>query len=160
MIPPGTSVSVRTAEAIDSKGAEAGQSYRCTVESPVMVNGQQVVARGADCVLRIGELKEAGRLSGNAELKLELTAMRVNKDLIDVSSDPAAVQGAGKGKGTAVKTGVGAAAGAALGGIFGGGKGAAIGAGAGAGAGVAAAAMTHGPQIKVGAETVLTFVTH
>ena len=160
VIPAGTSVSVRTVEAIDSKGAEPGQSYRCTVESPVVVDGQQIVARGADCVLRIAETREAGRLTGNAELKLEMTALRVNKDLVDVSSEPAAVQGAGKGKGTAIKTGVGAAAGAALGGIFGGGRGAAIGAGAGAGAGVATAALTHGPQVKVAPETVLTFVTH
>lgn len=159
-LPAGTSVSVRTVEAIESKGAEPGQSYRCTVESPIVAEGKQLVARGADCVLRIVETKEADRLSGNAELKLELTAVRVDRDLIDVSSEPAAVQGAGKGKGTAIKTGVGAAAGAALGGIFGGGKGAAIGASAGAGAGVAVAAVTRGLQVRVAPETVLSFVTH
>src|SRR4051812_29292056 len=82
-IPAGTSVSVRTVEAIDSKSAEPGQSYRCTVESPIVADGQQMVARGADCILRIAETKEAGRLSGHAELKLELTAIRVDKDLVD-----------------------------------------------------------------------------
>ncbi|WP_419806293.1 hypothetical protein [Terriglobus sp.] len=151
---------MRTVEAIDSKQAEAGQSYRCTVESPVVVDGQPLVSRGADCVLRIAETKEAGRLTGNAELKLELVAVREGKELVDVSSDPAAVAGSGKGKATVTKAGIGAAAGAGLGAIFGGRRGAAIGAGAGTGAGVATAALTRGPQVKVAPETVLTFVTH
>ena len=84
----------------------------------------------------------------------------VGKELVDVSSDPAALASSGKGAGTATKAGIGAAAGAGLGAIFGRGKGAAIGAGSGAGVGVATAALTRGPQVKVAPETVLTFVTH
>ncbi len=159
-VPAGTTVSVRTLDAIHSRQAEVGQSYRCTVESPVSVSGTQIVARGADCILRIVETKDAGQLTGKSELKLELAQIRVDKELIDVSSEPATLESAGKGKSTAAKTGIGAAAGAGLGSLFGGKKGAAVGAGAGAGAGVATAALTHGPEIKVAAETVLNFVIH
>ena len=73
-LPSGTSVSVRTVEAIDSKQTEVGQSYRCTVDAPVVVKGDQLVARGADCVLQIVETRDAGKLTGKAELKLECTA--------------------------------------------------------------------------------------
>jgi hypothetical protein len=160
VIPPGTSVSVRTLDAIESRQTQVGQSYRCTIESPILISGTQIVARGADCVLRIVETKDAGHLTGKSELKLELAQIRVDKDLVDVGSDPSTVESAGKGKSTAVKTGVGTAVGAGLGGLFGGKRGAAIGAGAWAGAGVATAALTHGPEIKVAPETVLNFVIH
>ena len=157
-LPAGTQVRVRTLDRIESHKAEVGQSYRCTVEAPVVVRGTEVVARGADCVLRVTETKEAGKLTGTSSLKLEVSQIRVGKDLLDVGSDPSAMESAGKGKSTGIKTGVGAAAGAGLGGLLGGRKGAAIGAGAGAGAGVATAALTQGPQIKVAPETVLNFV--
>jgi hypothetical protein len=159
-IPAGTTVSIRTLDPIDSRQVEVGQSYRCTVEAPILAAGKQIVARGADCILRVVESKEAGRLTGTSELKLELAQIRIDKDLVDVSSDPSSEESAGKGKSTGVKTGIGAAAGAGLGGLFGGKKGALIGAGTGAGAGVAAAALTHGPQIKVAPETILTFLVH
>jgi hypothetical protein len=159
-IATGTAVSVRTLDAIESRQTQVGQSYRCTIEAPILVSGTQIVARGADCILRITETKDAGHLTGRSELKLELAQIRVDKDLVDVSSDPSTVESTGKGKSTAVKTGVGAAVGAGLGSIFGGKKGAAIGAGTGAGVGVATAALTHGPEIKVASETVLNFVIH
>ena len=157
VIPAGTQITIRTIDSIQSKNAEAGQSYRCTVDSPVMAGGKQVVAKGADCVLRIVEMKSAGKLRGSNELELTLSELRAGEDLVPVNSEPTAVAGKGKGKSTAMRTGIGAAAGAGLGAVLGGGKGAAIGSGVGAGAGAASSAMTHGPEIKVAPETLLTF---
>ena len=156
-IPVGTQIKIRTVNRIESRQSEVGQDYRCTVDAPVQIDGKNVVAKGADCILRIVETKKAGKLNGASELQLELTQVRAGKDLVSMNSDPAVIESAGKGKLTGIKTGVGAAAGAAIGGIFGG-KGAVIGGGAGAGAGLATAALTHGPEIKVVPETVLTFV--
>lgn len=159
-IPAGTQVTIRTVDRIESRKAEVGQSYRCTVDAPVAAAGREIASKGADCILRVVETKQAGKLTGSSELKLELAQIRVGKDLLDVDSDPSAMESKGKGKSSAVKTGVGAVAGAGLGGLFGGKRGAAIGAGAGAGAGAATAALTHGPEIKVAPETVLNFVIH
>jgi outer membrane lipoprotein SlyB len=64
--------------------------------------------------------------------------------------------GLGKNKRTAEFLGGGAAIGGIVGAFLGGAKGAAIGAGAGAGSGVAAQALTKG-EIRVEAETILTF---
>jgi hypothetical protein len=74
-----------------------------------------------------------------------------------VNTDQWTRTGASRGKNTAAKVGGGAALGAIIGAIAGGGKGAAIGAGVGAGAGTGAQAVTHGEQIVVKPETLLTF---
>ena len=157
-IPKGTQISVRTLDAIQSKQSEVGQSYRCTMEAPVSVAGNEIASKGSDCVLRIVEMKSAGKLAGSNELKLVVSEIRIAGNLVAVNSEPAVITGKGKGKSTGVRTGIGAAAGAGVGAIFGGGKGAAIGAGVGAGAGAASAALTQGPEIKVAPETVLAFV--
>lgn len=158
-IPKGTTVSVRTLDAIQSKQVELGQNYRCTLESPLTVAGKDLAAKGADCILKIVEMKAAGAVSGNNELKLVVAEIRMGGNLVPVDTEPAAIAGKGKGKSTAMRTGIGAAAGAGVGAIFGGGKGAAIGAAAGGGAGAASSALTQGPEIKVAPETVLAFVT-
>jgi hypothetical protein len=157
-IPKGTQVSVRTIDSIQSKKAEAGQSYRCTMDAPIRIGGREVVSKGADCVLRIIEMKSAGRLTGSNELQLVVSEIRMGGDLVSVNTEPAAIRGKGKGKSTGLRTGLGAAAGAGVGRIFGGGKGAAIGGAAGAAAGAASSALTSGPEIKVAPETVLTFL--
>jgi hypothetical protein len=157
-IPAGTQITIRTVDRIESRKAEAGQSYRCTVHVPIVVAEKEISGRGADCVLRVVEITQAGKFTGSSELKLEVAQIRVGSDLVDVTSDPSRMESKGKGKSTGVKTGIGAAAGAGLGGLLGGKKGAVIGTGAGAGAGVATAALTQGPQIKVEPETVLNFV--
>jgi len=133
VVPAGTQITIRTIDAIQSKNAEAGQSYRCSVDSPVMAGTRQLVAKGADCVLRIVEMKSAGKLRGNNELELTLSELRAGEELVSVNSQPTAIAGKSKGKSTATRTGIGAAAGAGLGAVLGGGKGAAIGSGVGRG---------------------------
>jgi hypothetical protein len=156
-IPKDTQISIRTVDAIQSRQVEVGQSYRCSMEAPVLVAGKEIVPKGADCVLRIVEMKSAGKLTGSNELKLVVSEIRVDGALVTVTSEPTAIAGAGKGKGTAVRSGVGAIGGGAIGGIFGGKKGAVIGGAAGAAAGAASSALTQGPEIKVASETILSF---
>lgn len=157
-IPPGTEVSVRTIDGIESRKAEAGQVYRCSLDEPIVVADKEISGRGADCVLRVVETVQAGKLSGSSELKLEVSQIRVGSELIDVASDPSQLESKNKGKSAGVRAGIGAIAGAGLGRVLGGSKGARIGAGAGAGAGAATAALTKGPEIKVAPETVLRFI--
>lgn len=156
-IPVGTTISIRTIDAVSSKQAEAGQSYRCSVDAPILVAEKELAPKGADCVLRIVETKSAGKLSGSNQLTLVLSDVRLDGRLVQIHTTPTEITGKGKGKSTQLRTGVGAGAGALVGGLFGGRRGAAIGAGTGAGAGAASAALTHGPEIKVAPETVLSF---
>ncbi|MEP7364258.1 MAG: hypothetical protein ABI972_13470 [Acidobacteriota bacterium] len=157
-IPRGTEVSIRTLDAIQSKQSEVGQTYRGTLNASIKVDGKELAAKGADCVLRIQEMKSAGKLTGSNELKLVLSEIRLGGNLVSVTSEATEIKGKGKGKSTGWRTGIGAAAGAGIGAAVGGGKGAAIGSGVGAGAGAASSALTSGPEIKVAPETVLTFM--
>ncbi|MEP7351726.1 MAG: hypothetical protein ABI824_00700 [Acidobacteriota bacterium] len=156
-IPAATKITVRTIDAIESKSADAGQSYRASLDDAISVNGNKVAEKGADCILRILEVKEAGKVSGKNELKLVVSQIRINGTLVNVDTDPVALEGKSKTKSTGIRAGIGAGVGAGIGAAVGGGQGAAIGAGVGAGAGVASSAMTSGPEIKVKPETVLSF---
>jgi outer membrane lipoprotein SlyB len=66
-------------------------------------------------------------------------------------------QGVGANQKTAIMVGGGAALGTLIGAMVGGGKGAAIGAAIGAGAGVGTEVLTKGKQVRVPAETLLSF---
>lgn len=156
-IPAGTRLSVRTGDTIDSKTASEGQSYRASLDSPIISGGRVAVPAGSDVSLTILNVKSAGRIKGNSSLSLKPTALQYAGKSYEISSSEYQGSGKARGKNTALKTGIGAAAGALIGGLAGGGKGAGIGAAAGGGAGFGWNAFTHGDQVKIPAETVLNF---
>lgn len=156
-IPAGTQVSVRTIDAIDSKNAGAGQSFQASLQAPLVAHDRVVVPAGTPAALVVTNAKGAGRIKGSSELSVQLARIDYKGHSYEVSSAPIEQTGKARGKQTAVRTGVGAAAGAVIGAIAGGGKGAAIGSAVGGGAGFGSAALTHGEQIKIPPETVLTF---
>lgn len=156
-IQSGTRLSVRMIDSIDTSKNQLGDTFRATLDSPLMDGEQVVVPEGVEVEGRIAQLKSAGRFAGRSELALELSELIVNGKSYPIETDQFTQQGSSRGKATAAKVGGGAAIGAIIGGIAGGGKGAAIGATVGAGAGTGVSAATKGQQIKVPSETVLTF---
>ncbi len=116
-----------------------------------------IVPAGAPATLQIQSVQAAGRIKGSSELSVRVTSIEYRGKTYEVNSSVYADAGNARGKQTAVKTGVGAAAGAIIGAIAGGGKGAAIGSAAGGGAGFGWNALTHGQQVKIPSETILTF---
>jgi hypothetical protein len=121
------------------------------------VNGVLVALRGTDVYGKLDYVREAGKLTGSAELQLELTSMIIDgKDYSLISGDYT-LRGKGRGGDTAKKVGVGAVAGAIIGGIAGGGTGAAIGAGVGSAAGAGVQLATRGKEVRVPSETLLEF---
>ena len=156
-IPAGTRIAVRMIDSVDSNTNKAGDTFRASLEEDLTVDGNIVAPKGADVTGRLAEVKEAGRMTGRSELKLELTQIIVNGQTYALTTGEYELAGASRGKDTAVKVGAGAAIGAVVGAIAGGGKGAAIGAGVGAGAGTAIQVLTRGEQVKVPSETMLEF---
>jgi hypothetical protein len=150
-IPAGTEVVVRMIDNIDSKTTGPGERFRCSIDDPVMANGQVVVQRGADCTVQIM------RAEGGKELAIKLYDITVNGRAIDTVTNYAEVKAQGKGGKTAKRAAIGGLAGAGIGALIGGGKGAAIGAGAGAGAGAISVAA-KGSQLNIPSETRLGFV--
>jgi hypothetical protein len=156
-IPAGTSFSVRMIDSIDSKVNTTGQTFRASLNSPMTRNGRTVIPSGEPVTVTLTNAKGAGRIKGSSELSVAVTSIEYHRQAFPVESNVNTSQGKGRGKQTAVRTGIGAAAGALIGGLAGGGKGAAIGSLAGGGAGVGFQALTHGEQVKIPSETVLSF---
>lgn len=157
VVPVGTSIAVTVDQAVSSKTNDAGDHFAASIAAPVMVDGKQVIARGAKVSGRVTEAKSAGRFKGNALIALTLSSVTVGGNAYDLKTSTYSEASKGRGKRTAEGTGIGAAAGAVIGAIAGGGKGAAIGAGAGAGAGVTGAALTGERDVDVPAETRINF---
>jgi len=156
-IPAGQSLLVRMIDGVDSSKNHVGDVFHGSLETDLYVNNTLVASKGTDIYGRLAEAKEAGHLSGSAELQLELIRIVVDgRDYPLVSSDYS-LQGKGRGSDTAKKVGGGAVVGAIIGAIAGGGKGAAIGAGAGSAAGAGVQVFTRGQQVKVPSETLLEF---
>jgi hypothetical protein len=156
-IPAGQSLLVRMIDGVDSSKNHVGDVFHASLETDLTVNNTIVARKGADVYGRLAEAKEAGHMSGSAELQLELTRIVIDgKDYPIVSSDYS-LKGKGRGSDTAKKVGGGAVAGAIIGAIAGGGKGAAIGAGVGSAAGAGVQVFTRGQQVKVPSETLLEF---
>jgi hypothetical protein len=156
-ITAGTSVTVRMIDTVDSGTNKVGDTFRGSLESNLVVDGTVAAPKGADVYGKLIQAKEPGKISGAAELTLELTGIRISGKVVPVDSTDYDVAGRGRGKESAERIGGGAVLGAIIGGIAGGGRGAAIGAGAGAGVGTGVQLMTHGEKIRIPSETLLEF---
>lgn len=156
-VPEGTIVAIRLVDPINTAQAHAGDTFRATVSSPVMVGDETVIPADADVEGQIVNAASAGHFTGQSALALTLSRLRMGGKTYTLRTNQYDKQGSSRGKRTAATVGGGAALGAIIGGIAGGGKGAAIGAGVGAGAGTGVQAATKGQQIELPSETVLNF---
>jgi hypothetical protein len=156
-VPAGTGLTVRMIDGIDSKQSQIGQTFRASLEEPVMSGSETVIPQGSDVTLRLIRSKQAGRLFGRTELTLDVVSVNVNGRTIDVDTSEATTTGRSRSHKSAALMGGGAALGALLGGVAGGGTGAAIGALSGAGAGGTVQILTKGDRVKIPPETCLTF---
>ena len=157
-LPAGTNLVVRMIDGVDSETNRVGQTFAASMDEPVILNGETVIPRGADVVVKLVDAKESGKLAGRAELTLDLMSVKVDGRMVDINTQSVSRESDSRGQRTAKVAGGGAVLGAIIGGIAGGGKGAAIGAGAGGAAGVGAEEITKGQRVKVPSETRLTFV--
>jgi hypothetical protein len=156
-LPAGTNLVVRMIDPVDSETGHVGQTYAGSLDQPVMLNGETAIPRGADVTVKLVDSKESGKLTGRAELTLDLASVRVNGKMVDIYTVSVQRESDSRGARTAKVAGGTAAVGAIIGAIAGGGKGAAIGAGAGAAAGAGAEVVTKGQRVRIPSETRLTF---
>jgi hypothetical protein len=157
-LPAGTNIVIRMIDGVDSQQNRVGQTFAASLDEPVMLNGNVVIPRGADAVVKLADSKESGKLTGKTELTLDLVSVKVNGRMVDINTQTVSRDSSSRGARTAKVAGGTAAVGALIGAIAGGGKGAAIGAGAGAAAGAGAEVVTNGQRVKIPSETRLTFV--
>ena len=160
-IETGTQLAVRTTDAIDVRSAD-GRVFTGVVDQDVMDNnGRVAIPRGATVEL-------IARRQANDEIWLDVDSVTINGSRygVDVSANPVGTAGRnydpgnsniGANKETAEHVGGGALLGTIIGGIVGGGKGAAIGAASGAAIGAGTQIYSHGNQVAIPAESLVTF---
>jgi hypothetical protein len=156
-IPAGTTITVRMNDPVDSRADSIGQTYRASLDEPIMIDGEVVLDRGADVVAKLVDDKESGRLAGKTVLTLDLQSITIDGRNIPLATEEVTRASDSRTRRTATAAGGLAALGAIIGGIAGGGKGAAIGAVSGAGAGAATSVMMKGERVNIPSETRLTF---
>jgi len=157
-VPAGTRVLIRMADSIDSSKQQAGYRFTASLETNLQVEDVVVAPRGTTVYGRLANAESAGRMSGGANLTLELTDLVINGTAYPLLTSSFEVRSEGKGKKTTRRILGGTGLGAIIGGIAGGGTGAAIGAVAGAAAGTTVAAAKGGKQVSIPSESLLEFV--
>src|SRR5712692_5903469 len=156
-LPEGTAIHVRLDSTLASNQARSGEEFRATVSEPVVVDGKTVIPERASVKGLVVEARESGRLMGKSRLRLELTQVEVGNKSYDLRTGSSYRVGRGHLKNNLAWIGGGGAGGALIGAAVGGGKGALIGGPVGAGVGTAVAFMTGKRDIRLPAETALTF---
>lgn len=152
-IPSGSHATVRLNTSLSSATAHTGEVWSGTLTHDIVEQGKVVVHAGAPVKGKVTYVNRSGRLHKPGALTLRLTSINGKT----VYSSRVSRQGKSHTKSNVTKIGGGAAAGALIGGLAGGGKGAAIGTAAGAGAGTGVAAATGKQEVRIPAESVLTF---
>ena len=156
-VPAGSILAVRMIDPVDSERDQAGQTFRASLDEPVMVEGRTLIPRGVDVTIKLVNADQSGKLRGRTELTLDIQSVVINGRTIDVATQEITQASGSRGAQTATRTGGGAALGAIIGAIAGGGKGAAIGAVSGGAIGAGSEVITKGQRVRIPAETRLSF---
>jgi hypothetical protein len=156
-IPTGSKIVIRTIDSVNSEKNKVGDVFVAVLDEPVVDNGMEIIPKGVDVRGRLTNADSAGRVTGSAQLGLELTQIYVNGIPYSLSTSEYEEAGESRTGQTAKRAAGGAAIGALIGAIAGGGKGAAIGAGIGGGGATAVQVMTKGEKVNVPSETRLEF---
>ena len=152
----GTVLVVRMIDSVDSDVNKAGETFRATLEEPIVVGENILAPKDTPVAVQLVHVKQSGQLRGEEEIALQLRSITVNSKTYSLASEFAEVASEGKGKESAKVIGTTAGIGALIGVIVGGGKGAAVGAAAGAGAGVVVQSV-RGKQVQIPSEALLSF---
>jgi hypothetical protein len=84
---PGTTISVRIADVVDSSHNHTGDLLTGIVDPSVLIDNHVVIPRGTEAHVRLMEDKKGGHIHGKAEVRLELVGLVMNKEKLDVDTD-------------------------------------------------------------------------
>jgi hypothetical protein len=173
-IPAGTKVPLALKHAISTKVTREGDAVYAETTFPVVADNRVLIPAGTYVQGRISHIKQAGRISGRAEVLMHFTTLiypsgytvllpgavenapgvdktKINDQEGTIRSDGQTAEKVGTIAGTA-------ASGTVIGAATGGGKGALIGAGIGGAVGTALALLTRGNDVRMDAGTTLEMV--
>jgi hypothetical protein len=140
-IPAGTKMMIRTSEEISTESNPAGSTFKCVLESDLLVDGSVVAAKDSEVYGNVIE-SVGGRRIGNQHIMVTFDKIKINGQLVAMQTDEVGAEGGRGGAARAVGAGalIGAAAGDAA---------------AGAAVGGAVALLAGGKHIQIPAGTVV-----
>jgi hypothetical protein len=156
-VPEGTQLDVVLDRSISTAANRSGEPFQATLASPVVIDEKTVIPQDALVKGHIVDARPSGHLKGVARLELTLDSVEINGQTYEIATGDFGRTGKNHNKRNGILIGGGAGVGAIIGGVAGGGVGALIGSSVGAGAGTAGAAFTGKKDIRVPAETTLSF---
>lgn len=86
VVPTGTPLTLRLDEPLGSKISQIDQSFSATLDRDVDVNGRTLIAAGAHVSGKVVFARAAGRISGEATLKLAVTSVRISRHEVQVAT--------------------------------------------------------------------------
>ncbi len=156
-VPAGTVFRVRLDRTLDTRHSRSGDRFRATLVHGIVENGTTTIPRGTRCFGHVVVSKRSGRFKGHAVLSLSLDSFELGGRRYIVAASHAGRRSGGHKKRNLALIGGGSGAGAVIGAVAGGPAGALIGAGVGGAAGTAGAAITGKKNVRLPAETVVSF---
>ena len=152
-----TSIRVTLDQALASNQSRPGDHFDAAVSKAIIIADKMVIPQGARVEGLVVDAHHSGRLMGRARLQLALQTVEVDGKNYEIRTTSSRKVGGNHKKRNLAWIGGGAGGGLLIGALAGGGEGALIGGPIGAGAGTAAALLTGKKDIKLPAETHLTF---
>jgi hypothetical protein len=154
----GTNVSVRLGETLSTDKNYSGDTFRASLDRPIIQDGFVIADKGSKVLGKIVGLDKAGKFEGTSNLQLVLTEINTTDgQRVHIQTGFLDRKGPVNNGAAAAKVGGGAVLGAVIGALAGGGKGAAIGAGAGGAIGAGTVMAGKGRPAVVPTEAQLTF---
>src|SRR5207237_1011305 len=78
----GYPIGIRLIDSIDSEKNKEGDEFRASLEDPITIGNEVVAPKGSDAKVRLAAEKESGKLTGKAELTVQLVSFTVNGKVV------------------------------------------------------------------------------
>jgi hypothetical protein len=156
-LPESTAIHVTLNKAVGSDRSLPGDHFEATLSQPVVLAGRTVIPQGARATGVVVDARRSGRLVGHPHLQIALESVEVAGNTYEIRTATETKIGKRPGKHNFAFIGGGVSTGLLIGALAAGGSGALIGGPIGAGVGTVAAMVTCRRDIRLPAETQVTF---
>jgi hypothetical protein len=103
-LPEGTPIPIRLQSALSSASSHAGDSFSATIDEPVVIDGQTLVARGTPATGRVLEAKPAASPRGQSlepgYLRIVLVSLNIDGRPVTIETSSIFVKGGSRGERT------------------------------------------------------------
>ncbi|HXX71259.1 MAG TPA: hypothetical protein VEI55_03140 [Candidatus Acidoferrum sp.] len=156
-LPEATAIHVTLNNAVGSDRSQPGDHFEATLSQSVVLGGRTIIPEGARATGVVVDARRSGRLVGHSHLQIALESIEVGGNIYEIRTATETKIGKRHGRHNFALIGGGVGSGLLIGALAAGGGGALIGGPIGAGVGTVAAVVTCKRDIRLPAETQVTF---